>query len=190
MEQFKERLEADQQIYIFAILGLICIIFHEELTEYMPVMIGLALFIVGLVGLSFHFIYNSPKISLGNSFVYIVGGLAVMLTHEESLGILGIIWALISLREVAEEIDKMYSEKHFSLFHTIMIIVSTTLAVLLLTDPFGKFAEHMVILGLEMISTAFTSAHHVIGHKIHEDFAVLNQIIEEREKENQETEKN
>lgn len=182
MKTLQARLEDDQQVYIFAVLGVICIVFHEQLTDIMPHIIGLFLVLTGLINIIFHFINKESRISLGTSFIYLVGGGAVVATHHESIVILGIMWALLSLLEVAEEIDEMVAHQEFSLFHTIMIIISTALAVMLLTDPFEKFAEHMVILGLEMITTAYVKAHHLLTIKFTEAYEKYDEIMAQRKK--------
>ena len=79
----------------------------------------------------------------------------VLLLREQSLGVIGVIWAMLSLEETAEEINEYYHTRQFSLGRLIWLVITVVLAILLMHDPFEHFVFHMRILGLEMIATAF-----------------------------------
>ena len=82
-------------------------------------------------------------------------GLTIMIRRSEATGIIGVIWAVLVLVEVSEEINAMWREKHCSVFHLVLALISVMLAVMLMVNPFEHFITHVRVLGLEVVSSCF-----------------------------------
>ena len=65
------------------------------------------------------------------------------------------IWAVLVLVEVSEEINAMWRKKHYSVFHLVLALISVLLAVMLMVNPFEHFITHVRVLGLEVVSSCF-----------------------------------
>ena len=101
----------------------------------------------------------------GRTVLFLVLGAAILYHGDESIGMIGSIWAMLSLLEVAETIDEAAAEKHITALRCAAIIVSTALAVMLLFAPFEHFTTHVRILGAELMVSIFTRRRNLIREK-------------------------
>lgn len=92
---------------------------------------------------------------LGDAIIKAVAGGVFLFMRSESISILGVIWAVLSLHEVAEEINEFRKTKKISFISGAGIVASLVLAVMLMMDPFGHFNTHVRILGIEILAFAF-----------------------------------
>lgn len=159
MKKFIYELEHDYIVYLISILGICFIIFPDTLQDYASILLGFALLVYTIVGLIDYFKYHDKEVKVGTLVVYIVLILALFHQKGTSLHTIGVIWAVISLQSVAEEIDEFIEKKEFSIIRCIMIIISLGLAILLLFDPEEHFSSHLQILGLEVIASMFARKH-------------------------------
>ena len=53
------------------------------------------------------------------------------------------------------DVNEMWSNKRRPILHVITAVISVALAVMLIIDPFKHFVTHVMILGLEIISSCF-----------------------------------
>ena len=147
-------LENNRHVYAFVVLGLILIIFPNEMGIAAPYVIGGGLLIYGCLNIVLSLKYPDSAISLGDGVISVVLGGVLLVQRGDSIAILGVVWAMISLHETAKEIDEYRSLKKINLFSIGSSIISIVLAVLLLANPFAHFYTHVRILGLEIILSA------------------------------------
>ena len=148
-------LKKDRQIFLFVILGIVFILFAEKISEYAPYVVGVALILYALVNIFMELRFPESEISLGGAIIRGVMGIILLLETEQAIAILGIVWAVLSLNDVAEEIDDYRRTKKFRLVGAVSIVLTIVFSALLMLDPFEHFAFHIRILGLEMIVETF-----------------------------------
>ncbi|SER43478.1 hypothetical protein [Lachnobacterium bovis] len=155
-------LNKNDQAYVFAIIGVICLIFAEEVSVYAPSFIGGMMALYGMINLLLGIILNwkSLEFQVGNNSIMIILGIILLIEVDNTLAIMGILWAFISLKEISEEIDEMIAERVFSKSRTLVCIMSTIFAIMLMIDPFHHFIFHIRVLGIEMILDVFMIRHH------------------------------
>ena len=148
-------LENNRQVYVFVILGIILIIFPNQVGNIAPYLIGIGLLLYGGVNIVISIKYPDSSVSLGNAVISCVTGVVLLVLKGNSIAIIGVVWAVISLYEAAREIDEYYwREKKVRVIGIVSVIVSIGLAVILITNPFAHFNMHVRILGIEMIAYA------------------------------------
>ena len=88
-------------------------------------------------------------------------GAVLLFLKGDSISIIGVVWAMLSLYESAQEIDEFREAKKVRVISIISIVISIGLAVLLMVNPFAHFYTHVRILGLEIIASAFIRGKNV-----------------------------
>jgi len=81
-----------------------------------------------------------------------VVGIILLLETDQAIAILGIVWAVFSLNDVAKEINDYYKTRKFRVIGAVSIVLTIVFSAILMLDPFEHFAFHIRILGLEMIA--------------------------------------
>ena len=147
-------LQKDGYVYVFVVLGIIMIIFPVYVGRAAPYLIGTGALVFGILNVVISLRYKDSSVSLGGGIVQIVAGVILLLQKAESIGILGVIWAMLSLIDVAHEIDEYRETKKISIVSAISIPAAIVLAAMLMMDPFAHFNTHVRILGLEIIAAA------------------------------------
>ncbi len=99
--------------------------------------------------------FPESTISLGDAVVRGVLGVILLLETSQAIAILSIVWAVLSLNDVAEEINDYYRTRKFRLVGAVSIVLTIIFSAMLMLDPFGHFVFHIRILGLEMIAETF-----------------------------------
>ncbi len=155
-------LNKNDQAYIFCLIGLICIVFAENVALFSPFLIGVIMTFYGGINLLIEIILNgkSFEFRIGDNLIMIILGVILLVEVENTLAIMGILWAFISLKEIGEEIDEMLSERCFSKLRILVCVISTIFAIMLMVDPFHHFIFHIRILGIEMILDVFMIRRH------------------------------
>lgn len=162
MEKFLLRLKDDRLVCAFAALGALMIAFPAQFTGIAPHVLGALLILYAAA--NFLLLRRNPalgeklmmrRVNPGQSFVFLVLGIAVLVKRREAIGPLGSIWAVLTLYEVLAEINEMAREKHFPVLRVLLVLIETVLAIMLLFDPEEHFTFHVRILGIEMILYAF-----------------------------------
>ena len=148
-------LKKDIQIYVFIALGIVLIFFPENIAEYAPYIVGVALILYAVLNIFMELRYPESQISLGNAIVRGVTGVILLMETEQAIAILGIVWAVLSLNDVAEEIDDYRRTGKFRTIGAVSIVLTIIFSALLMLEPFEHFAFHIRILGLEMIAETF-----------------------------------
>ena len=147
-------LKDNRQVLAFVVLGLILVIFPNEVGMAAPYILGIVQILYGCLNIVISLKYPDSVVSLGGGIVNIVLGVVFLIQKWESIAIIGVIWAIISLYEAAKEIDECRKKKDHILVSIISIVITIGLAVILMIDPFEHFITHVRILGLEMIVPA------------------------------------
>ena len=165
MKKQIKNLEKEYLVVALLVIGLLLIIFPARFSIAFPWVLGVVLVLRGLsiIVLALH--YKDPEHTPGRAIVYITLGLTVMILGSRAVGIIGVIWAVFSLMEVAGEIDEMWKEGHYSIICVISCVISVALAVLLMTDPFKHFVTHVRILGLEILASVIARRTAIIKRK-------------------------
>ena len=148
-------LKKDRQVFVFVVVGLILIAFPKQVAGAVPYILGVSALAYAAVNIWISLKYQDAETSLGDAVVKGVIGLVLLFQKAESISILGVIWAVQSLHEVAEEIDEYRETKKFRLVGAVSTVFSMVLAAMLMMDPFEHFTTHVRILGLEIMASAF-----------------------------------
>ena len=158
-------LDKDWLAFISGLIGVLLIIFPRNFVILIPWLLGITLLLHAVTSFVILLKYKDQKINAGSIIIYAVLGAVILIHSAQAVGVIGSIWAMISLKEVADEITQSYVEKRFSVFRLVVAAVSVALAIMLLFDPFEHFEFHVRVLGLEMLSSVFVRKHNIIQNK-------------------------
>ena len=120
-----------------------------------PYILGIISLLYAAVNIIISLKYSDAETRLGDAVVKAVAGGIILFMKADSISILGVIWAMLSLQEVSKEIDECRETKKVSLISVISMLFSLVLAAMLMMNPFEHFTTHVRILGLEILSSAF-----------------------------------
>ena len=148
------------------IVGILMVLFPENLSHVFIWALGGAMILRGILVMILCLYYKEDEHGPGNVLLYVVMGLMIMYLKAESINIIGVMWAIFSLKEVSEEIDQMWKEKHVHIFCLLSSVVTVSLAIMLMIDPFDHFSTHIKVLGLMIISTTLAKTAGLIKEKI------------------------
>lgn len=157
--------ERDWLVFLSALSGLALILFPEQLSNLIPFFAGIGLVLNGLASGFVCWRYHDAGAKPGRAVLFLALGISILLNSSEAIGVIGAIWAMISLNEAAEEINEAAENKHFAPLQAVMTVISIALAVMLLFDPFEHFVTHVRILGLEMIASVFIRRRNILRGK-------------------------
>ena len=147
-------LKDNRQVLAFVVLGLILVIFPNEMGTVAPYILGIVQILYGGLNIIISLKYPDASVSLGGGIISVVVGAIFLFQKGDSIAIIGVIWAMLSLYEASKEIDECRKKKEHLIVSIISIVVTIGLAVILMIDPFEHFITHVRILGLEMIIPA------------------------------------
>ena len=148
------------------IVGILMVLFPENLSHVFIWALGGAMILRGILVMILCLYYKEDDHGPGKVLLYVVMGLMIMYLKAESINIIGVMWAIFSLKEVSEEIDQMWKEKHVHIFCLLSSVVTVSLAIMLMMDPFDHFSTHVKVLGLMIISTTLAKTAGLIKKKI------------------------
>ena len=151
---------------IILIVGILMVLFPENLSHIFIWALGGAMILRGILVIILCLYYREAEHGPGKALLYIVMGLMIMYLKARSINIIGVMWAIFSLKEVSEDIDHMWAEKHVYIFCLLSSVVTVSLAVMLMMDPFDHFSTHIKVLGLMIISTTIAKTAGLIKEKI------------------------
>ena len=155
MKKFIVNLQKDRVVFLFVIIGLILIIFPKNISTVIPYVLGISSILYAIANIIVSLRFPASDAKLGDGIIKAITGGVIIFLKADAISILGVIWAVQSLHDVAEEIEEYRESKEFSIVSCISMGISILLAVMLMIDPFEHFATHVRILGLEIISSAF-----------------------------------
>lgn len=150
---------------LFAIIGLLCVIFPQQITAVLPYVLGIAMAGAGILYCLPHFHSREARVEhsseLASGCVLLVVGIVCMVHGAEFIGPMGIVWAIIGIRKAARSLSRTIQEFGPNMVCVVSLIefaVRMTLSVLLLLYPMEKFVGHIVLLGLELIAVSIRPA--------------------------------
>lgn len=150
---------------LFAIIGLLCVIFPRQITAVLPYVLGIAMAGAGILYCLPHFRSREARVEhsseLASGCVLLVVGIVCIVHGEEFIGPMGIVWAIIGIRKAARSLSHAIQEFGTNMAWVtsfIEFLVRMTLSVLLLLYPMEKFVGHIVLLGLELIAVSIRPA--------------------------------
>lgn len=110
------------------------------------------------------------------SFVIFVLGIVILIMGTDSLSLIGTIWGLYGLWQSCYSFHKgvmaLHNREKF-VMHFIICVVRLGIALLLLFDPQGAFAHHIVILGIDILIDTVKGPH---SHKKRDEPSLLSKI--------------
>lgn len=146
---------------LFAVIGLLCTLFPQQITAALPYVLGGAMAAAGTVCAASYFRGGEERAArteeLGRSLVLLVVGLVCAIQGEQAVVPLGTTWAVIGLRKASKSLSRALSgpRKGLAFFAQLTeFLLRLALSVLLLLDPMGKFETHVLILGLELVAVS------------------------------------
>ena len=148
------------------IVGILMVLFPENLSHVFIWALGGAMILRGILVMILCLYYKEDEHGPGKVLLYVVMGVMIMYLKARSINIIGVMWAIFSLKEVSEEIDQMWKEKHVHIFCLLSSVVTVSLAIMLMMDPFDHFSTHVKVLGLMIISTTLAKTAGLIKKKI------------------------
>lgn len=146
---------------LFAVIGLLCVLFPAQITAGLPYVLGGAMAAAGILyGVSYFRDRESwadRSAELANAFVLLVVGSLCIFHGADSIGPLGTTWAIIGLRKTSKSLSRIIQScgKGMAFYTSLAeFLVRLTFSVMLLFYPMEKFGTHIVLLGLEMIAVS------------------------------------
>ncbi|MBQ8087067.1 MAG: hypothetical protein IJ234_01430 [Clostridia bacterium] len=148
-------LKDNRQVFVFVALGAVLIALAEHIVGILPGLVGIVLIAYAVLNVMVAFGFRDSGIQPGHWLVELVLGVVILIQHENAIDIIGVVLAMLTLFNAADEINEMYEQGRVQWLALMWILVSAALAYLLLHDPFEHIMAHIRILGLEMIANAF-----------------------------------
>ena len=150
---------------LFAVIGLLCVIFPAQITAALPYVLGIAMAAAGILCCRPYFRSREERVEhsaeLASGCVLLVVGIVCLVHGEEFIGPMGIVWAIIGIRKAARSLSRAIQEFGANLTcaaSLVEFVVRMTLSVLLLLYPMEKFTGHIALLGLELIAVSIRPA--------------------------------
>ncbi len=152
---------------LLPVIGIICIVFPGHVTRLLPFLLGGSMLLTGVIHIigsmrTKAFLESAPP-DPGRDLILAVMGVAFLFQGENAIGLMGITWGLIGIREAMESINetvRLFYNKERAWLSTLESALRLCLALALLFDPFEKFSFHIVLLGLELIVTNIKFPNH------------------------------
>ncbi|HJJ63459.1 MAG TPA: DUF308 domain-containing protein [Methanocorpusculum sp.] len=139
-------------------VGIFCILFPTTFCDFIPLIVGVSMMIVGVFGIFVGFEtrnYKTPEISgLGDAVVLTLLGFVIVISQNASLLLLGVIWGLLGLGKGAKEINTFLyraSRKENFIFPLVIGILEVIFGLILILEPTEHIAFHVIILGINMV---------------------------------------
>lgn len=153
---------------LFAVIGLLCVIFPTQITVGLPYVLGGAMAVAGILyGVSYFLNRKSPvdhSMELANGFVLLVIGVVCIIHGAESIGPMGTTWAIIGIRKASKSLSRaiqaIQAQTTFiSAF--VEFLIRLVFSIMLLLYPTEKFEGHIILLGLDLIAASIRLTKHL-----------------------------
>lgn len=170
---------------IMPVVGALCIIFPNQITKYLPFVMGGAMILLGGLHISLRFAKalqrrDRPR-RTDISFIIFVLGIVILIMGKSSVSLIGTIWGLYGLWQSCYSFHKgvmaLHNREKF-VMHFVICVIRLAIALLLLFDPEGEFAHHIVILGIDIIIDTVKGPH---SHKKRDEPSLLSKIWEDND---------
>lgn len=153
---------------LFAIIGLLCVVFSGEITAGLPYVLGGAMVVAGAVYGVAYFrdrdAWANRSSELANGLILLVVGILCVFHGANSIVPLGTTWAIIGLRKASKSLSRMIQNYGNGIeFYTSLaeFLVRLTFSAMLLFYPTEKFETHVMLLGMEMIAASIRLTKHM-----------------------------
>lgn len=166
MREFIHELSNKYLSIALLIVGILMVLFPENLSHVMIWALGGAMILRGILVIILCLRYKDRDQGPGKAILYAIMGLLIMYLNIESINIVGVMWAIFSLLEVSNEIDLMWKKQHVDIICLLSSVVTVTLSIMLMINPFEHFSAHVKVLGLTIISTFIAKTIELIKAKI------------------------
>ena len=153
---------------LFAVIGLLCVIFPAQITVGLPYVLGGAMVVAGvLYSVSYLLNRKSPmdySMELANGFVLLVIGCVCIIHGTESIGPMGTTWAIIGIRKASRSLSRtiqaVQAQTTF-IAAFVEFLIRLVFSIMLLLYPTEKFEGHIILLGLDLIATSIRLTKHL-----------------------------
>lgn len=166
MKKFIRNLENSYIALAILIFGILLVIMPTQFVHVLPWLMGFALILRGISVIVLIFHFKDKTFGPGAVIYNFVMGITIIVIGGDSINIIGVIWAVYSLIEACKEISEMWREKKYPVIKLINSVISIALAVMLITNPFEHFTTHVVILGIEIISSCFARSFDIMKSRL------------------------
>ena len=146
---------------IFVAIGLLCIIFPGQITKALPYVLGGAMAAAGVVYGVAYFrnreAWAEHSAELADGLILLVVGILCMVHGADSIGPMGVTWAIIGLRKASKSLSKIIQSRDRGItFYTSLVefFARLSFSVVLLFYPTEKFKNHVVLLGFELLAVS------------------------------------
>ena len=146
------------KMMIYFILGIIVIIFRDELKKYLYLVVGIPMLILAIEGLTYELFtksYLRKHNHLGQEILSFILALIIILFLDNDLNLICIIWGIIAIlsstKEFSETIYDLALKRSFLLILKLFeAILQTIFAIMLMIEPEEHIDFHLILLGIEM----------------------------------------
>ena len=153
-----EKIESLRVRILLLAVGLFCILFPTKFSEFIPLIVGLAMAFAGGFAI-FANVFGKNTLqtipsTLGEPIVLTLLGIVIFLSQNSSLLVLGVVWGLLGLTKGAREINSFiqrFSCKENFLFPLILGILEIIFGLILIYEPTEHISFHVIILGINMV---------------------------------------
>ena len=151
MKRVFEKIENIIILIAMVIFGVLLIAIPQHIVRVVPYVIGVGLILFGCFNLVMIFRSGDKEAKPGRQLLFLVVGLVSLLQRNGALATIGVLWAILTLLDCAEEINEFYETREIHPFAIFWMLVEIVLSVMLMHDPMEHFVFHMRILGAEFI---------------------------------------
>ena len=123
-----------------------------------PIIIGTIIIIMSVISIIISIMKKEYKTLetniLASGIVSFLLGIMVLINNQNSIPFIAIVWGILGLKKGVKGLNiALYNKanKKKYIIELIHSIIETILSILLIFNPFEKFEEHLIILGIEMI---------------------------------------
>ncbi len=155
MKKLFGRIENLVILIALVVFGALLIAIPQYIVHVVPYVMGVGLILYGCFNLIMIFRSGDREAKPGRQLLFLVVGLVSLLQRRGALATIGVLWAILTLLDCAEEINEIYETREFHLFAILWMLVEIVLSVMLMHDPMEHFVFHMRILGAEFIVHSF-----------------------------------
>ena len=156
----KVRIEMFNAI-IFVLIGFINIIYANKLTNILPTIIGSMMVLTSGIILIYYITQKEYKtldtMKIPQKVVSIILGISILFKGDNAIPFIAIIWGISGLKKATKGLDvAFYNRGHKNKFlgELLHALFELIISILLIYNPFEKIEEHLVLLGIEMITNS------------------------------------
>lgn len=153
---------------LFAVIGLLCVIFPAQITVGLPYVLGGAMVVAGILyGVSYLLNRQSSldhSTELASGLVLLVIGIVCIIHGAESIGPMGTTWAIIGIRKASKSLSRtiqaVQAQTTF-IAAFVEFLIRLVFSIMLLLYPTEKFEGHIILLGLDLIAASIRFTKHL-----------------------------